>query len=134
MAPAAAIAHRWSGGVGSMRRRDGLDAGDAGGDEDGEDDEQAGAAFGALGAQQNAMPSGTAVRASPKLWMRSASSATEPESAKMSVCATAVTPRTASERSTARMPSRERLMESWTRPCECPCSLGVPWPCAWSWS
>jgi len=39
------------------------------------------------------MPSGIAVRASPKLWIRSARSATEPECAKIASCAAAATPR-----------------------------------------
>src|SRR3954454_11138465 len=71
---------------------------------------------------RNAMPSGIAVSASPKLWMRSASSATEPEAAKTAVCASAAIPRTPSEAATARTPSRERLIESSTRPWECPCA------------
>src|SRR3954470_18339134 len=68
---------------------------------------------------RKAIPRGTAVNASPTLWMRSASRATEPESTKTSICAAAVRPSTAKERRTARRPWRERLMESWIRPCEC---------------
>src|SRR3954462_13142816 len=68
---------------------------------------------------RKAIPRGTAVNASPKLWMRSASRATEPESTKTSICAAAVRPSTAKERRTARRPWRERLIESWIRPCEC---------------
>ena len=79
---------------------------------------------GALGARRNeARPSGTAVRASPKLWMRSASRCFQ--RTKTSVCSAAAPARIASEARTARSPARERLIESSTRPCEC------PWPCAW---
>ena len=74
------------------------------------------------------MPSGTAVRASPELWMRSASSATLPETTKIAAWATAVTARTASDSSTARTPARERLIASSTRPCAWP----WPWP-PWAW-
>ena len=65
-----------------------------------------------------AMPSGTAVSASPKLWIRSASSATEPDSTKMTAWATAARPSTPSEISTARTPSRDRLIDGSTSPCE----------------
>ncbi len=74
---------------------------------------------------RNAMPSGTAVSASPKLWIRSASSATDPETAKMAACRAAVRPRTARLIETVRMPARERMMERSTSPCE--------WPWPWSW-
>src|SRR5687767_1366269 len=71
---------------------------------------------------RKAMPSGTAVAASPALWIRSASSATEPEATKTIACRTAVAARIASASPTARRPSRERLIESWTR----------PWLCGWA--
>ena len=78
-APAPASAQRWSGGLGWMSRRTARRR-RPGADEDRRDHEQAGAALGALGAQQEGDASGTAVSASPKLWIRSASSATEPDS------------------------------------------------------
>ena len=56
---------------------------DAGRDEDREHDDEPGELLAAVDRRKNAMPSGTAVSASPKLWIRSASSATEPESAKI---------------------------------------------------
>src|SRR5258705_1295599 len=74
----------------------------------------------------NAMPSGTAVRASPKLWMRSARRAMLPVRAKIAVWATAAVPRTASESRTARMPSRDRLTLSSMSPWECPGSCVLP--------
>ena len=74
-----------------------------------------------------AIASGIAVAASPKLWMRSASSATLPEATKTTSWAIAVAPSTSSARPTARSPSRERLIDSCTRPW-----LWPPWPCAWS--
>ena len=64
------------------------------------------------------MPNGSAVSASPKLWIRSASSAMLSLARNMSVCATAASPSTASDSDTARMPSRERLMLSSISPCE----------------
>ena len=67
------------------------------------------------------MPSGNAVAASPKLWIRSASSATLPLARKTAVWASAAAPRTASDRATARTPPRERLTASSTS----------PWECAW---
>jgi len=61
---------------------DALLQGHAGRHEDREDDE-APATFSALELRiAKAMPRGTAVDASPKLWIRSASRATEPETAK----------------------------------------------------
>ena len=66
----------------------------------------------------NAAASGIAVAASPKLWMRSASRAIESLATKMIVWTIAVTARTASESTTARMPLRERLMLGSMRPCE----------------
>ncbi len=69
---------------------------------------------------RNAMPSGIAVSASPKLWIRSASSATEPDNENTTACASAVAPSTASASSTVRTPSRERRIDPWTSPCECP--------------
>ena len=57
---------------------------DAGGDEDREDDREPGEALTADTPQRKkAIPSGTAVRASPVLWIRSASSATECEKTKI---------------------------------------------------
>ena len=70
---------------------------------------------------RNATPSGNAVAASPKLWIRSASSATDPDRAKISVWTTAAAPSTASETSTARSPARERLTDASTRPCRWGC-------------
>ena len=112
--------------------RDRLDAGDAGADEDRRDDEQPGRsarrARSAAGTRRRAAPRSAA---SPKLWIRSASSATLPDRTKISVCTAAATASTASDSGTARTPSRERLIESWTSPCEWPA-----WPCAafpWPW-
>ena len=69
---------------------DRLDAGDAGADEDRRHDGQAGEALGALGAQQEGDAQRDRGRASPALWIRSASSATLPDATKMTVCAAAV--------------------------------------------
>src|SRR5438552_1101813 len=60
------------------------------------------------GAGDDGEADGTAVRASPKLWIRSASSATLPLATKTIVWMIAAAARTASARLTARMPSRER--------------------------
>jgi hypothetical protein len=64
----------------------------------------------------NAMASGMAVAASPKLWIRSASSATDPDATNTSVCAVAVAARMSKASPTARRPARERLMDASTRP------------------
>ena len=64
------------------------------------------------------MPIGMAVRASPKLWIRSASSATLSVRTNRSVWANAVSPRTARLAPTARSPARERRMLGSKRPCE----------------
>ncbi len=53
----------------------------------------------------NAIHSGTAVSASEKLWMVSASSATDPETTTITSCATAVAPSTSRLILTARMPA-----------------------------
>lgn len=70
--------------------------------------------------KRKATPSGSAVAASPKLWIRSASSAMLPLERKIATWTRAVIPSTASERPTAFNPSRERLMLSSIRPWECP--------------
>jgi hypothetical protein len=70
--------------------------------------------------RKKAIPSGTAVSASPKLWIMSASSATEPETTKTRRCARAATARTASAIATVFTPSRERRIERSIRPCEWP--------------
>src|SRR4051795_5183291 len=119
MAPAAASAHRWSGGVGSMSRRTASTPATAAEMKMAATTNRPAPRSARSERSQNAMPRGTAVKASPKLWMRSASSATEPDSANMSVCTTAASPSTPSEMETALMPSRERVMEWWTRPWEC---------------
>ena len=72
---------------------------------------------------RKAMPSGIAVPASPKLWIRSASRATLPLAMKIAVWAAAASASTTSERPTASSPSRERLMLSSTRPWEWPCAV-----------
>lgn len=69
---------------------------------------------------RNAIPSGIAVRASPKLCTRSASSATDPDATKMTSCAKAATPSTPRLSATALTPSRERMMERSIRPWEWP--------------
>ena len=66
------------------------------------------------------MPSGTAVSASPALWMRSASRATLPLAAKMIAWSTAVTPSTPRLMATARTPARLRTIERSTSPWLCP--------------
>ena len=68
---------------------DRLVEGHASRDEDGEDNDSPANFSRRNERKKKAIPSGTAVSASPKLWIRSASSATEPESAKMTLCATA---------------------------------------------
>ena len=68
----------------------------------------------------NAIPSGMAVRASPALWIRSARSATLPEAMNTTPWSAAVTASTASEMTTARTPSLDRLIESSTSPWLCP--------------
>ena len=68
----------------------------------------------------NAIPSGTAVSASPTLWIRSASSATLSVSTKRTAWAAAVTPSTPRLTATARTPARERTIDGSTRPCVCP--------------
>ena len=103
---------------------DRLDPGDGRADEDRGDDEVARRALGrARERSRNAAPSGIAVSASPTLWIRSASSATLPVAAKMTACATAVASRTARLADTARTPSRERVIDGSTSPCEWPCEL-----------
>ncbi len=67
------------------------------------------------------MPSGIAVSASPKLWIRSARSATEPESAKIASWAVAAIARMTRLIATALTPSCDRTIERSTRPCEWPC-------------
>src|SRR5215207_1724860 len=74
---------------------------------------------------RKAAPSGSAVSASPALWTRSARSATLPERAKTTAWTAAVRPRRTRASATTRTPSRERLIEGSTRPCEWPC----PWLC-----
>ena len=106
---------RWP--AGGSSRWTASTAGHDGADEDRQHDEVAGTALGCRRAQQERAPSGIAVSASPKLWIRSASSATLPVSAKTSACATAVASSTARLADTARTPSRERLMDSSTSPC-----------------
>jgi hypothetical protein len=69
----------------------------------------------------NATPSGTAVSASPKLWIRSASSATLLVSANTTACAEAVTRSTTRLSDTARRPAFERLIEALTSPWLCLC-------------
>ena len=64
------------------------------------------------------MPSGTAVNASPTLWIRSASSATLSVSTKRRAWADATTPSTPKLAATARTPARERTIDGSTRPCE----------------
>lgn len=59
-----------------------------------------------------ATPTGTAVRASPVLWIRSASSARLLVATKMTACMSAAAPRAPSETPTARSPARERLIEA----------------------
>ena len=83
----------------------------------------------------NATPSGTAVSASPTLWIRSASRATLPVRTKITACAAAVRPRTTRESATAFRPARERRIERSTRPCECPwsCECGSAWTCVQPW-
>ncbi len=71
------------------------------------------------------MPSGIAVAASPKLWIRSASRATLPVPMKIATCARAVAPRIANARAAARRPARERLIEGSIRLWLCHGSLGV---------
>ena len=73
--------------------------------------------------RKNAIPSGTAVSASPKLWIRSARSATDPDRAKMKSRRTAAAARTVSAIDTVFTPSRERRIERSIRPCEWPCAL-----------
>ncbi len=76
--------------------------------------------------RKKAIPSGTAVRASPTLCMRSARSATEPDRARIAAWIPAVSPRIARLSATVRTPARERAIERSTRPCE------WAWPlCAW---
>jgi hypothetical protein len=53
------------------------------------------------------MPSGTAVSASAALWMVSPRSATDPDSATITAWTTVVSPRTAREIHSVRIPSRE---------------------------
>src|SRR4051812_16772237 len=74
------------------------------------------------------MPGGSAVAASPALWIRSASSATLPEAAKTATWAAAVSARTTSASATVRTPCRDRLIESSTRPCEWPCACALKPP------
>ena len=65
---------------------DRLEPGDAGADEDRRDHEQPGEPLGALGSQDEGdRRAGSAVSASPKLWIRSASSATLLVSKKIAV-------------------------------------------------
>ena len=59
----------------------------------------------------NAIPSGIAVSASPKLWIRSANSATLPVATKMAPCKSEVTRSTARLMPTVLRPSRERTIE-----------------------
>ena len=75
------------------------------------------------------MPNGIAVRASPPLWIRSASSATDRDSVNTTACSTAVTARIPRLIETARTPARDRTIDGSTLPCVCPWS---PW--RWSWS
>ena len=84
----------------------------------------------------NAMPSGTGVSASPKLWIRSASRATLPLAVNTAAWAIAATASTASESDTAWIPSRERQMLSCTRPWEwpCPASCRFRWSCEWRYA
>ena len=67
-----------------------------------------------------AAPTGMVVAASPKLWIRSASSAMLLVAINRTSWATAASPRIARDSPTARSPSRERTIERSTRPCECP--------------
>jgi len=76
---------------------------------------------------KNAIPSGSAVNASPKLWIRSASSATEFESTKIASCAAAASARIARLAATALTPARDRTIDLSRRPWECPCA---PWSSA----
>jgi len=77
----------------------------------------------------NAIPNGIAVAASPVLWIRSASSATDPEAMKTTSCTTAAMPSTSNASSTARMPSRERWIDRSIRPWLWPCPC-APWACS----
>jgi hypothetical protein len=60
---------------------------------------------------RNAIPTGTAVKASPKLCIKSASSAMLSVATKIAAWASAAAESTASEIPTARRPSRERLID-----------------------
>jgi hypothetical protein len=62
------------------------------------------------------MPSGTAVSASPKLWIRSASRATEPERTKIATWMPAVAASSARLNETVLTPERERRIERSTNP------------------
>jgi hypothetical protein len=66
--------------------------------------------------RKNAMPSGIAVSASPKLWIRSASNATDPVVTKINVCTSAVAPRIRRLIATALRPSCDRTIERSTSP------------------
>jgi hypothetical protein len=68
--------------------------------------------------KKNATPSGIAVSASPALWIKSASSATEFENEKTATCAPAVNPRISRLSATAFTPARERRIDRSTSPCE----------------
>jgi hypothetical protein len=66
--------------------------GDAGGDEDRKDDREPGDLLGPNERRRNAIPTGTAVSASLTLWIRSASSATEPVRTRIPACTGAAAP------------------------------------------
>src|SRR5215212_4638245 len=78
-----------------------------------------------------AIPKGTAVAASPKLWMVSDSSATLPESSTTTSCKRAVARSPTNDHFTAQMPRSEVAMVGSTAPWVCSCPP-CPWPW-WSW-
>ncbi len=67
-------------------------------------------------ASAKAIHSGTAVAASPKLWMVSERRATEPESATTTICTRAVTKSPTKDHFTAQMPRSEVAMVGSTAP------------------
>ena len=103
----------WMGEVfGVDQASDGLVEGDAGGDEDGEDDGKAGQPLGALAPEQEGDPDrDSGEGASPRLWIRSASSATELVRTKTVAWTSAVRPRSPKLSATARRPARDRRTE-----------------------
>jgi len=80
-------------------------------DEDGKNNSQAGELLATDAAEEEGDSEWDRGEASPKLWIRSASRATDPESRKIRSCATAATPRTARLIETALTPSRDRMIE-----------------------